>query len=172
MLQITKKADYAVRLMVEVAAHSGGVIATAEIAERQDIPYQFLRKVAQELAAKGLLIGERGGHGGLTLGRAPEDVSVLDILRALDLPPINDCAVDPDNCGRQKTCAAFGVWFEAQAAIDRVLAGATLSKLVRAHRVLLARSGGGESGQKARDRDSIGLVFTGQMAHESGIGNG
>lgn len=172
MLQITKKADYAVRLMVEVAAHSGGVIATAEIAERQDIPYQFLRKVAQELAAKGLLISERGGHGGLTLGRAPEDISVLDIMHALEAPPINDCALDPDNCGRHETCACFGVWFEAQGAIDRVLAGATLSKLVRAHRVLQARRGGGGGGQKARDGDSIGLVFTGQMAHESEIGNG
>jgi Rrf2 family protein len=158
--------------MVEVAAHSDGVIATAEIAARQDIPYQFLRKVAQELAAKGLLISERGGHGGLTLGRAPEDVSVLDILRALEAPPINDCAVDPDNCSRHETCAGFGVWFEAQAAIDRVLAGATLSKLVRAHRVLQARRSGSEAGQKARARDSIGLVFTGQMAHESEIGNG
>ena len=62
MLQITRKADYAVRLMVEVAAHSGESVTTAEIAESQAMPYQFLRKVAQVLSAKGLLASERGGR--------------------------------------------------------------------------------------------------------------
>ena len=162
MLQITRKADYAVRLMVEVAAHSGGTIATAEIAQRQDIPYQFLRKVAQELVASGLLNSERGGHGGLALGRAPESISVLDVLRALDLPPINNCTLDPDDCGRREGCAAFGVWFEAQAAIDRVLGEATLSRLARSHRVLQAGKGG-RNGQKAQPRDANGRVFIGPI---------
>ena len=172
MLQITRKADYAVRLMVEVAAHSGGAIATAEIAERQGIPYQFLRKVARELAAKGLLNSERGSHGGLTLGRAPESISVLDILRALDLPPINDCAMDPDTCGRHETCAAFGVWFEAQAAIDRVLGEATLWRLARAHRVLQAGKGSGESSQRSRKNTPMVGFSLDQLAHETEIGTG
>lgn len=149
MLQITKRADYAVRLMVEVAAHQGRPVTTAEIAERQEIPYQFLRKVGRELASKGLLVSERGGRGGLSLARGAEEISVLDVLRALDLPPMNDCSVDPDNCARRESCAVFPVWFEAQRAIDRVLGGATLSKLVRTHRALQPRPATGERGQKA-----------------------
>lgn len=148
MLRITKKADYAVRLMVEVACYSGRAITTAEIAERQDIPYQFLRKVARTLASRGLLVSERGGKGGLTLARAPEDISVLDILRALGLPPINDCSVDPDNCPRREICAVFPVWFEAQREIERVFGAARLSRLVRAHRALLARAAAAETGQR------------------------
>ena len=136
MLQITKRADYAVRLMVVVAAHRGTPITTAEIARRERIPYQFLRKVAQELAGRGLLVSERGGRGGLSLAREAEAISVLDIMRALDAPPINDCSIQPDGCVRRGSCAVFPVWFEAQREIDRVLEGARLSKLVRAHRVL------------------------------------
>lgn len=168
MLQITKKADYAVRLMVGVAAHPGGAVTTAEIAERQEIPYQFSRKVARILVSKGLLSSERGGRGGLTLARSPEDISVLDILRALDLPPINDCSVDPDNCPRREICSVFPVWFEAQREIERVFENARLSKLVRGHRALLARSRSGSS-QSALERDSKGPIPISRMAHEGGI---
>jgi len=171
MLQITKKADYAVRLMVEVGSHSGRAITTAEVAQRQDIPYQFLRKVARTLANRGLLISERGGKGGLTLARASEEISVLDILRALDLPPINDCSVDPDNCPRREICAVFPVWFEAQREIERVFGAARLSKLVRAHRALLARAAAAEPGQTAGERDYKGPILIRRMAHERGSGN-
>jgi DNA-binding IscR family transcriptional regulator len=65
---------------------------------------------------------------------------VLDILRALDLPPINDCSIDPDNCPRREICAVFPVWFEAQRELERVFGASRLSKLVRGHRALLARA--------------------------------
>ncbi len=164
MLQITKKADYAVRLMVEVAAHSGESVTTAQIAERQAMPYQFLRKVAQTLAGKGLLASERGGKGGLTLARPAEQISVLDILQALDLPPINDCAVDPDNCARREICAVYPVWFEAQREMERVLGGTALSRLVRAHRVLQARANATGRGQTAPEEDSKRPVIDGLRA--------
>ena len=163
MLQITKKADYAVRLMLEVALHSGGAITTAEIAERQDIPYQFLRKVALAMASRGLLVSERGGKGGLTLARPAEDISVLDVLRALDLPPINDCAIDPHNCSRREACAVFPVWFEAQRELERVFGGMPLSKLVRAHRAIHTHDGG----ETAHERDSKSPIPMSRMAHET-----
>ena len=166
MLQITRKADYAVRLMVEVAAHSGESVTTAEIAESQAMPYQFLRKVAQVLSAKGLLASERGGKGGLTLARPPENISVLDILQALDLPPINDCAVDPDDCARREICAVYPVWFEAQREIERVLGGTALSKLVRAHRVLQSRAHAAGRGQTAHIRGSKGPILDCPRARE------
>jgi Rrf2 family protein len=171
MLQITKKADYAVRLMLEVASHSGGAITTAEIAKRQDIPYPFLRKVAQTLATKGLLASERGGKGGLTLARPAEGISVLDILQALDLPPLNDCAVDPDDCVRREICAVYPVWFEAQREMERVLGGTALSKLVRAHRVLQSRADATERGQTAPIRGSKGPILDGPRADERRNGN-
>ena len=60
MLQLTRKTDYGIRLMLEVGAHGNGGMSTAEVARRQEIPYQFLRKVAQTLVAQGLLASRRG----------------------------------------------------------------------------------------------------------------
>lgn len=171
MLQITKKADYAVRLMFEVGAHPGGAITTAEVAKRQEIPYQFLRKVAQMLVARGLLVSERGGKGGLRLARPPEAISVLDILQALDLPPLNDCSTNPNNCKRRAICAAFPVWYEAQLEVDRVLGGTPLSKLIRTHRALEARTTVLQTGQTAHERDAEDLIQAGRKAHEKGTGN-
>jgi Rrf2 family protein len=82
MLELTKKADYALRLMIEVAA-SDGSLTTAQIASREDIPYQFLRKVVQELVGGGLLASSRGGHGGLALAHPAETISLLEIVRAV-----------------------------------------------------------------------------------------
>jgi Rrf2 family protein len=107
MLQITRKADYAVRLMMEVAAHPGETVSTAQVAKRQDIPRQFLRKVAQALTTDGLLVGERGGNGGLILGRPADQITALDILRAVDVLAVNDCTISPDSCQRRAMCAAY-----------------------------------------------------------------
>lgn len=171
MLQITRKADYAVRLMVEVATHSGESVTTAQIAESQAMPYQFLRKVAQALAAKGLLASERGGRGGLTLARPAGQISVLDILKALDSPAVNECVVDPDSCERREICAVYPVWFEAQREMERVLGGTALSKLVRAHRVLQSRVHATGRGQTAPKRDPKRSNLNGQRARECGNGN-
>ncbi|NIQ77055.1 MAG: Rrf2 family transcriptional regulator, partial [Anaerolineae bacterium] len=60
MMELTRKADYALRLMVEVGVRSQGAVRTSDVARRQGIPYEFLRKVVQELVAEGLLISRRG----------------------------------------------------------------------------------------------------------------
>jgi Rrf2 family protein len=140
MLQITRKADYAVRLVMEVAAaHQDETVTTALVARRQEIPHQFLRKVAQTLTTHGVLTGERGGAGGLSLARPAEQISVLDVLRALDTPRVNDCSVNPDNCKRRSVCAAYPVWSEAQREMERILGRTPISRLARVHRAMQDR---------------------------------
>ncbi len=131
MLQLTRKADYGLRLMVEVAAHTDGAIGTAEVARRQQIPYQFLRKVVKTLVANGLLVSERGVHGGLSLARPAASISMLDIVRAFHSVGLNRCTVDPPRCDRRSFCPAFPVWAEAQQEVERVLGQARVSDLVR-----------------------------------------
>src|SRR3990172_3702918 len=147
MLQITRKADYAVRLMMEVAAHPGEIVNTAQVAKRQDIPRQFLRKVAQALTMNGLLVSERGGKGGLILARPADQITVLDILRAVDVLAVNDCTISPGSCQRRAVCAAYPFWFEAQREMERVLAQSTLAKIARAHMALEALANRVEGGQ-------------------------
>ena len=140
MLQITRKADYAVRLVMEVAsARQDETVTTALVARRQEIPYQFLRKVAQTLTAGGVLTGERGGAGGLSLARPAEQISVLDVLMALDTPQVNDCSINPDNCKRRSVCAAYPVWSEAQREMERILGRTPISRLARVHRAIEER---------------------------------
>src|SRR3972149_8566427 len=98
MFQLTRKADYAIRLMLEVASEPTGRMSTAEVAARQDIPYPFLRKVAQTLVAEGLLSAERGAGGGISLSRAADPISMLDILNATERVALNDCTAIHTTC--------------------------------------------------------------------------
>ena len=134
MLQLTRKADYGLRLMVEVAAHDDGAITTAEVARRQQIPYPFLRKVVKTLVGNGLLVSERGLHGGLSLARPATTISILDIVRAFHSLGLNRCTVDPPCCDRRSFCPAFPVWAEAQQEVERVLSRARVSDLVQRQR--------------------------------------
>ena len=131
MLQLTRKADYGLRLMIEVGACANGPTSTAAVARRQQIPYPFLRKVVKTLVASGLLTSERGLHGGLSLGRPAADISMLDIIRAFDSLALNRCTVDPPLCDRRALCPAFPVWAEAQKQVEGTLGRARISDLVQ-----------------------------------------
>jgi Rrf2 family protein len=126
--------------MLEVGA-SGGAITTIEVARRQQMPYEFLRKVAQTLVSRGLLSGERGSRGGLSLRRPAESITVLDIVGAFGSTSLNRCTADPPCCDRRDTCAVYPVWVKAQKETERVLAGFRLSELVE-RQAELARAEG------------------------------
>ena len=130
MFQLNRRADYAVRLLLEVGGHPQGYLATAEAARRQQMPYEFIRKVAQTLVSSGLLVSERGMHGGLSLGRPAEEISLLDIVRPFGSPSLNRCTTDPPRCDRRASCAAHPYWIEAQNQVEKILSGARLSDMV------------------------------------------
>ncbi len=142
MLQLTRKADYGIRLMLEAASRVDGPLTTADVAKRRQIPYEFLRKVAQTLVSRTLLVSERGIRGGLSLARPAETITVLDIVRAFESPSLNRCTVDPPRCDRRDACAVYPVWVEAQCEVERVLRGARLSSLVDRQEALDARASG------------------------------
>ncbi|MEE8345744.1 MAG: Rrf2 family transcriptional regulator [Dehalococcoidia bacterium] len=136
MLQLNRKADYAMRLMLEVGGSDQRVVTTAEVARRQQIPYEFLRKVAQPLVSGGLLVSERGVHGGLALARPAEEISMLDIVSTFGAPSLNRCTHDPPRCDRRSKCAVFPVWAKAQNQVDQLLGGSRLSELVERQKKL------------------------------------
>ncbi len=142
MLQLTRKADYGLRLMLAVGGSPSDTTTTAEAAQRQQIPYEFLRKVAQTLVSHGLLASERGVRGGFTLARPAQTISVLDIVRAFESPALNLCCTDPPRCDRRDICAVYPVWVEAQIEVERVLGGCRLSTLIK-RQAMLDRRGAG-----------------------------
>lgn len=177
MFELTRRADYALRLMIDVGAHEGTSVSTAHVARREEIPYQFLRKVAHDLVARGLLNAGRGVKGGVSLARPPESITVLDIVWAIDPPAINQCTVDPSQCERRDICAAYPVWMKMQTEVERVLKGVRLSDLIRRHQAHRAvqktgpsgRSGQGPSARLGRTKDPADSV---QMARPRRVQTG
>lgn len=116
-MQITRQADYAVRAMLYLAQQRPDTLATtAQIAREQHIPQTFLAKIMSQLSAAGLVHSTRGAHGGVRLARVAGDISLLEVVEAIDGPMLlNECVADPKNCPLGPNCAAHQVWCQAQA---------------------------------------------------------
>ena len=116
-MQITRQADYAVRAVLFLSRlRPEGLVTTAQIAKEQHIPQTFLAKIMSQLSAAGLVYSTRGAHGGVRLARSPADVSLLDVVEAIDGPMVlNECVLDPNACPLGPNCAAHQVWCQAQA---------------------------------------------------------
>src|SRR5882757_10202766 len=87
MLRLSKKADYALIAMKHLAVRRDrGSSSAREIAELYDIPIELMAKVLQRLVRRGLLVSQQGTHGGYQLARVPAQVSVADVIQAIDGP--------------------------------------------------------------------------------------
>jgi Rrf2 family protein len=130
-MQLSKRGDYGLRVILELAlAPRGEFISAATVAERQSIPLAFLGKIANQLAIAGLVRTQRGATGGMMLGRAPADISILDVVQALDGPIIlNDCLRARGECTRDAICPVYSAWDQAQAALMHALRSATFDVL-------------------------------------------
>lgn len=151
-MQLTRAADYGVRVMMHLAGLPRGTRVThPELAAAVEVPESFLSKVLQALAKSALILSHRGSQGGFELAVSPADVSVLDIVEAIQGPMrLNVCLASQAACGRLPLCAAHFVWQEAQAAMVAVLMDATLAKL--------ARKSGGVAAPHAKDREAPRMV--------------
>jgi Rrf2 family protein len=85
-VRISAKADYAVRAAVELAANGNGPIKGDSIAQAQDIPLKFLENILSELRHAGIVRSQRGTEGGYWLARPADEVTVADIIRAVEGP--------------------------------------------------------------------------------------
>lgn len=105
---ITRETDYALRTALYLAKQEAGsaVVSTAALAEAMSIPYRFLRKIVSKLVAAGLLDSRRGKGGGLALSRAPGNISLLQIIQAVDPESIllNLCSNGEGGCERFGLC--------------------------------------------------------------------
>lgn len=132
------KGEYGVRLMVQLGRHFGtGPASLAEIAAEEDLPRAYLEQLAFVLRDAGLVESTRGAHGGYTLARKPTEISMSEVLRALEGPlaPMICAADAPDHdlaCDRTATCTVNFLWVRVRDAIAGALDGMTLADLVPA----------------------------------------
>jgi Rrf2 family protein len=103
----------------------------SEIAERQRIPPFFLAKIVPRLARAGLLRTSPGASGGITLGAPADEITLLQIIEAIDGPlMLNLCSLDPHACECSADCLTLEVWCRAQAELNHMLAGTRLIDLI------------------------------------------
>lgn len=129
MVRLTRAGEYAIRGMVHLARQPRDqLVLISQIAESEDVSVSFLAKIFQSLAKAGLIESQRGATGGVNLNLMPEQISIRQIVEAVEGPlALNRCLLPEDACGRGETCPIANVWREAQDRLTEVLDRYTLA---------------------------------------------
>ncbi len=132
-MQITRQADYAMRAVLYLAElGSERRAATSQIAEEKHIPPSFLAKIVSQLSVAGLLQTSRGARGGVSLARSPENITLLEVVEAIDGPILlNECVVDGGVCVFGESCSLRPVFCDAQAELVARLDTTNFGKLTQ-----------------------------------------
>ncbi len=130
-MKVTAKADYAVRALVELAAAGKGTpVKAARLAEAQAIPLRFLLNILGELKAAQLVESRRGSEGGYWLARPPAEVTVADVIRAVEGPLADVRGMPPEQLELHGAAKPMReVWLSVRASLRRVLEHVTLAEV-------------------------------------------
>ena len=131
-MQITRQADYAVRAVLYLTKLSENErAATNIIAEKQHIPPSFLAKIISQLSIAGLLHTSRGARGGVMLAREAREISLLEVIEAIDGPiQLNECVGDSGLCSFDDDCPMRPVWCDAQEDLVKRLKGTNFADML------------------------------------------
>jgi Rrf2 family transcriptional regulator, cysteine metabolism repressor len=140
-MRVSSKAHYGLRMMTEFAkAHGKGPLSIAEVGRVEHLPVAYLEQLAAQLRRGGLVGSTRGVHGGYALTRAPETISVLDVVTVVEgeVAPVECVASDyvTGSCIREGECASRALWQRLKRSIDAVLSQTTLAELVADHSLI------------------------------------
>jgi Rrf2 family protein len=131
-MQITRQADYALRAMLYLAQlEPNQRAATSQIAEEQRIPPSFLAKIISQLSIAGLIHTSRGARGGVSMARTPEEISILEVVEAIDGPiSLNECTDNPESCPFGDDCPMRPLWCDTQSELVKRLGKTTFAQFV------------------------------------------
>jgi Rrf2 family protein len=130
-MRVSAKADYALRAVLELAAAQGeGPVKGERISQSQDIPLKFLENILLELRHDGLVSSQRGADGGYWLARPPEEITLADVIRAVDGPLANVRGSRPESVEYKGPAVRLrDVWIAVRANLRAVLESVTLADL-------------------------------------------
>jgi Rrf2 family protein len=163
MFQISRRVDYAIRIMVELGLHqiARDYLPAREISRQTDVPKAFLHKITADLVRAGLVRTYSGPKGGLALARPTDQINMLHILEAIDGPVLlNTCLLRPRECPRDLVCAGHGFWGRMQAMVIAELQAGTLEKLVAESQALRKNP--------PKQRADIPYLFPNDANHDGG----
>ena len=129
-VRVSAKVDYALRAMLELAA-AGGLVKGEQLATAQAIPQKFLEAILVDLRHAELVTSRRGVEGGYALGKPASEISLADVIRAVEGPIATVRGARPDDVAYEGAAKALApVWIELRAAMRGVLEETTLADLV------------------------------------------
>lgn len=134
MLKISKLADYAVVILVDMAGRKTPErLSASELSAATNLPEPTVAKVLKLLARKGIVSSSRGAFGGYALTRSLTSVSVAEVIEAVDGPvSLTACVVGGSGCGYEGSCAVRGRWDGVNIAMRAALEGVNLADMARA----------------------------------------
>ncbi len=133
-MRVSAKSDYALRALIEITAHAdspdAGVVSAEEIGRLQEIPHGFLQAILADLRRAGILISQRGQFGGWRLGRDASEISVADVIRAVDGPLVSVYDVRPEAVAYNDRARVLqDVWIAARDALRDVFEEVSIAQL-------------------------------------------
>ncbi len=160
---LNQRADYAVRLAVELAClPEGGRTTAREVARRQDIPERFVSKIVTQAVTAGVVTARRGTGGGLALAKAAENISLLEVVEAVERPlALSKCTLEPSECLLSNRCAVHPVLDRVLNQLRDVLAQTTIAELARAQKELVT---GKKAGSSRRGEGKRAIMSTAPSA--------
>jgi Rrf2 family protein len=131
-MQISARTDYAIRALAELASSGPGPVKSERLAQAQQIPAKFLENILSELRHANLLLSQRGADGGYWLARPANEITLADIIRAVDGPLANVRGQRPETVNYEGSAARLSeVWIAVRASLRAVLENVTLADLVQ-----------------------------------------
>jgi Rrf2 family protein len=132
-MRVSAKADYALRALIEIARQGDGApVSAEEIGRLQDIPHGFLQSILADLRRADVVMSQRGQSGGWRMGRDPGDVTVADVIRAVDGPLVSVYGLRPEAVSYNDSAATLQqVWIAARSSLRGVFEGVTIAHLAR-----------------------------------------
>ncbi|MGH8580111.1 MAG: SUF system Fe-S cluster assembly regulator [Gammaproteobacteria bacterium] len=127
---MSRRADYGTVLLTQMARESRRVISAAELAAETRLAVPTVSKVLKRLARNELVVAHRGEHGGYLLSRRPVEISMADIIDAVD-GGLTECANHPGNCSRERICEIREHWRRVDRAVRKTLQALTLAEMTQ-----------------------------------------
>ena len=131
MLRVTKLTDYATVVLTALAARPDAVLSAAELAERAGLEMPTVAKLLKPLAQAGLVEGFRGANGGYRLARAASQISLVEIVEAMEGPlGMTECSVHAGACGIEHSCGVRANWRRINDVVADALRKVTLAEML------------------------------------------
>jgi len=163
-MRLTTKGRFAVTAMIDLGLRQHhGPVTLASISQRQDISLSYLEQLFGKLRRHELVASTRGPGGGYTMGRPMAEISVADVIYAVDEPLDATQCGGKENCDNDQRCMTHDLWANLNRVMVDYLDSVSLQQLVEEQRERLARKGVSVNmlhDNRARDRNKAAPVLT------------